>query len=72
MRINEFNNAFAPKGYHLEVRAGKLRNIGYKGDYLRLLDIAQQRELAKFPFPPEAQGTIPQEVLNYVNNLPDL
>lgn len=71
MTVDEFNQQWDGQGYRLQIRIGRLRNIGYAGRYLSLQDIFKEREIAKFRFPgklEELKDDVPQEVFDYLND----
>jgi|JFJP01.1.fsa_nt_gi hypothetical protein len=68
MTVDEFNQQWDGQGYRLQIRDGRLRNIGYAGHYLSLQDIFKEREIAKFPFPQNLVD-VPQEVFDYLDDL---
>ena len=68
MTVDEFNQQGAGKGYQLQIRDGKLRNIPYTGRYLSLQNSYQSGELAKFPCPQNLVD-VPQEVFDSLDYL---
>lgn len=64
MTVDEFNQQWKPQGYQLEPRYAK----GQSYRYLRLLDISQEKEIKKFPFPVDLDH-VPQEVFDYLDDL---
>lgn len=64
MKIKDFNRIYASQKYELEPRKAKT------GQYLRLIDYAQEKEVISFPFP-DLTADLPVDFLEYVKTLPD-
>lgn len=64
MKFEEFNRIYASRRYRLDFRQS------IHGNYLRLLDDAGNKQLAKYPFP-DPTADLPEQVLEFVKTLPD-
>lgn len=64
MKFEEFNRIYASNRYRLDFRQSR------HGNYLRLLDDAGDKELAKYPFS-GLTADLPEQVLEFVKTLLD-
>ncbi|WP_009633770.1 hypothetical protein [Synechocystis sp. PCC 7509] len=64
MKIDELNRIYLSRKYQLEFRVDK------QGNYLRLLNTAQNEQIKKFTFP-DPTADLPVDLLEYVKTLPD-